>query len=80
MSELKAVRMKRWPAATKVLHMCPVCHYVVFKPEPMEPDNCPRCAGLIAPANDHEFNVPEHSRTVLESVINLDSMTDKLEG
>lgn len=79
MKQPKHVKMKRWPAATKVMHMCPECGYVAFKAEPMEPGYCPRCDGTLLPEG-HEFNVPERREAALDSVINLDSMTDKLEG
>ncbi len=80
MRKLKAVKMKRWPRAVKVLHTCPACDYAVFKPGPAEAGNCPRCAGDIPlPPIQHEFNVPEHKASVLESVVNLETMTDKLE-
>lgn len=80
MRKLKVVKMKRWPRAVKLLHTCPVCDYAVFKPEPVEPGNCPRCAGDIAlAAVQHEFNVPDRKATVLESVVNLETMTDRLE-
>lgn len=75
---MKLVKMRRWPLMTKVLHTCPECGYAMWKPEPMKPGNCPRCEGLLEP--EHEFNVPEHNGSVLENVISLDSMTEKLGG